>query len=83
MTDPDHKELSVEEHYALLDFANVVQAWSLTRRQTHRSYGTFGQAAAALNVPIERIAEAVEAHYWMFSHDDGPLADREIDHDGE
>ena len=73
----------IDAHYALLNFANEVQAWSLTRRKTPGSYGTFGQAAKALNVSVERIAEAVEEHYWMFSHDTGPLEDREIDHDGE
>lgn len=75
--------MSAEEHYALLDFANEVQAWSLTRRTTHRSYGTFGQAAKALKVSVERIAAAVEEHYWMFTMDDGPMEDRRIDHDGE
>lgn len=74
---------STDEHLALLDFANEVQAWSLTRHKTHGSYGTFEQAAMALNVPVERIAEAVEEHYWMFTLDGGPLEDREIDHDGE
>lgn len=69
--------------YADLDFANKVQAWSLTRRTTRGDYGTFGQAAEAFKVPVERIAQAVDDHYWMFTQDGGPLAEREIDHDGE
>lgn len=78
-----HNPFLSAEDRALDAFASKVQAWSLTRQKTHGSYGTFGQAAEAMKVPVERIAEAVDWHYWMFSHDDGPLADREIDHDGE
>lgn len=69
----------------LLTFANRVQRWSLRgylRRATR--FGTFAQAAKGLDVPIERIADAVGAHYWMFTSDyDLPLAERHIDHEGE
>jgi len=68
----------------LADFANQVQAWSIQYGLTHTHYGTFGDAASALKVSVERIAEAVEWHYWMFTHDtDEPLAMRRIEHDGE
>lgn len=72
-----------QDDQELADFSNELQAWSLTRQKTHGSYGTFGDAASALGVSVDRIAEAVEWHYWMFCHDTGPLAAREIDHDGE
>lgn len=77
------KVIDLDALYSDLDFANQVQAWSLTRRKTRGDYGTFGQAAEAFRVSAERIAKAVEDHYWMFTMDDGPLAEREIDHDGE
>lgn len=73
------------QFHDLLIFANRVQSWSIRgagRRKTH--YGTFAQAAKALGVSVERIADAVGAHYWMFTPDyDLPLAERHIDHDGE
>ena len=78
MTAPDLDAL-----YADLDFANKVQAWSLTRRKTQGDCGTFGQAAEAFKVSVQRIAQAVDDHYWMFTMDEGPLSEREIDHDGE
>ena len=83
IADAGKKVIDLDALYADLDFANKVQAWSLTRRKTRGDYGTFGQAADAFKVPVERIAQAVEDHYWMFTQDDGPLAEREIDHDGE
>lgn len=68
----------------LLTFANRVQSWSWRGRGRRGHYGTFGQAAAYLDVPVERIADAVGAHYWLFSLDyDRPLAERRIDHEGE
>ena len=68
----------------LLQFANRVQSWSWRGRRQRGHYGTFGQAAAYLGVPVERIADAVGAHYWLFSNDyDRPLSERRIDHEGE
>ena len=67
----------------LLTFANRVQSWSWRGRRLRGSYGTFGQAAAKLKVSVERIADAVGAHYWLFTLDyDLPLAERRIDHEG-
>lgn len=68
------------EFSELLDFANGVQKWSLRVKGD----ATFGRAAERFKVPVERIADAVTAHYWMFTHDtDRPLAERRIEHDGE
>lgn len=77
--------LSTAALYELLDFANLVQRWSIRgRRRKGWRYGTFAQAAKHFGVPLERIADAVEAHYWLFTPDTGqPLADRRIDHEGE
>lgn len=79
-------DMPANEFRALLEFANDVQRWSIRgygRRKGWR-FGTFGQAAKHFNVPVERIADAVAAHYWMFCNDtDSPLAERRIDHDGE
>lgn len=64
----------------LLDFANRVQAWAWARPGPV----TFRAAAAALQVTVERINQAVIAHYWMFTPDtDRPLDERRIDHEGE
>jgi hypothetical protein len=72
--------MSTDDLYPLLDFANEVQAWSFGRD----GESTFGEAAAHFGVPVERINQAVVAHYWMFTPDAGaPLADRRIDHEGE
>jgi hypothetical protein len=79
-----------EYDYAMSDFANRVQKWSC--RRTAKSWrekgvgdtGTFGDAASALEVPVQQIADAVEFHYWMFTMDDDlPLAQRRIEHEGE
>ena len=68
----------------LLGFANQVQAWSLAGHRRTPRYGTFAQAAAAFKVPVERIALAVQAHYWMFADDpDAPIGERCIEHEGE
>lgn len=68
----------------LLDFANEVQAWSLRGHRRTPRYGTFAQAAEALKVPVEEIAMAVEAHYWMFADDpSAPIGERQIEHEGE
>lgn len=68
----------------LLDFANEVQAWSLRGHRRTPRYGTFAQAAAHFKVPVEEIALAVEAHYWMFADDpSAPVAERCIEHEGE
>jgi hypothetical protein len=78
------KTMSVHDLGNLLDFANEVQAWSLRGTRRTPRYGTFAQAAEALRVPIEEIALAVEAHYWMFADDPSkPLSDRQIEHEGE
>lgn len=77
--------MSDKDHIAILHFANRVQRWSLqgAGRRKPWPYGTFGAAAKRFDVTVELISAAVEAHYWMFTHDTGPLADRRIDHDGE
>ena len=72
--------LSRDDLYELYDFANKVQ------RYAFRCKGetTFGKAAARFSVPVEKIRDAVVAHYWMFTLDDDlPLADRRIEHEGE
>ena len=72
------------EHRDLLDFANRVQAWSLKGHRRTPRYGTFSQAAAHFGVYVERIAIAVEAHYWMFADDPtAPIGERQIEHEGE
>jgi hypothetical protein len=77
---PRLSDLPDDEFDALLKFANRVQAWSIKRDYG----GTFGEAAAHFNVPVERIEDAVLAHYWLFTHDvDRPLAERRIEHEGE
>lgn len=64
----------------LLEFANDVQAWAFERDGDT----TFGQAANHFALPIERIADAVTAHYWMYTPDrDRPLSERRIEHEGE
>ena len=79
-----------EADQAKADFANRVQKWSV--RRTIKSWrekgvgdtGTFGDAASALQCSVQDIADAVEWHYWMFTHDDDlPLAQRRIEHEGE
>lgn len=79
-----------EYDYAMSDFANEVQAWAIDFEE--KRYGatgdltapTFGDAASALQVPVQQIADAVEFHYWMFTLDDDlPLAQRRIEHEGE
>lgn len=76
--------MSNADLYAILDFANEVQAWSLKGHRRTPRYGTFAQAAKHFAVPVERIALAVEAHYWMFADDpNAPIADRCIEHEGE
>lgn len=68
----------------LLDFANGIQAWSLRGTWRTPRYGTFAQAAKHFRVSVEYIALAVEAHYWMFADDpSAPIADRQIEHEGE
>jgi hypothetical protein len=78
---PAHlRAIETDELYALLDFANRVQRWSFRVKGD----ATFGRAAERFKVPVERIADAVSAHYWMFTLDDGrPLAERRIEHEGE
>ena len=75
--------------YAMSDFANKVQAWAFrTEKKRREATGestapTFGDAASALKVPVQQIADAVEFHYWMFTLDnDLPLAQRRIEHEG-
>ncbi len=78
------KSYSPEEWSEILDVSERVQTWSL--RGTYRTprYGTFAQAAHSLGVPVERIALAVEAHYWMFADDpSAPIGERQIEHEGE
>lgn len=78
------KAMSNADLYDILDFANEVQAWSLKGHRRTPRYGTFAQAAKHFAVPVERIALAVEAHYWMFADDpSAPIADRQIEHEGE
>lgn len=68
----------------LMDFANKVQAWSWRGHRRTPRFGTFAQAAHAHGVPVERIALAVEAHYWMFADDpSAPIGERQIEHEGE
>lgn len=68
----------------LLDFANDLQTWSLRGVWRKPRYGTFAQAATHFGVPVEQIALAVEAHYWMFADDPAaPIGDRCIEHEGE
>lgn len=76
--------LSIEDLGDLVDFANKVQAWSLRGTRRTPRFGSFAQAAAALNVTVEQIALAVEAHYWMFANDpSAPIGERQIEHEGE
>lgn len=76
--------MSVDEQYELLRFANMVQTWSLRGHRRTPRYGTFAQAAAHFGTSVERIALAVEAHYWMFCDDPtAPIGDRQIEHEGE
>lgn len=76
-------DMTTAEFEELLRFANRVQSWSFGDGSSDRQT-TFGDAAAHFNVPVQRIADAVEAHYWMFTTDeDRPLAERRIDHEGE
>ena len=78
------KAMSEAEQYELLDFANRVQAWSLKGHRRTPRYGTFAQAATAFGASVERIAMAVEAHYWMFADDpSAPIGERQIEHEGE
>lgn len=75
--------------YALSDFANKMQAWAFRTEKKRRAAAeewtapTFGDAASALKVPVQQIADAVEFHYWMFTLDTHlPLARRRIEHEG-
>lgn len=79
---PDHLvRMPSADFTELLDFANDVSAWAL---EFDASAVSFGMAAEHFAVPVQRISDAVEAHYWMFTHDtDRPMAERTIDHDGE
>lgn len=80
MSAPDRKLAD----QALAEFSNKVQAWSVARLERGLSAGTFGDAASALRVSVQQIADAVEQHYWMFTSDtDLPLAQRLIEHEGE
>ena len=63
----------------LMTLGNAVQCWALCQKKRPV---TFGLAALAFDTPVERIAEAVENHPWLFACDGGPLADREIEHEG-
>lgn len=64
----------------LLEFANDVQAWSFERNGDT----TFGEAASHFAESVDRIADAVTAHYWMYTPDrDRPLSERRIEHEGE
>lgn len=68
----------------LLDFANKVQVWSLRGGRRQPRFGTFAQAAKHFGVQVDKIALAVEAHYWMFADDPtAPIGERCIDHEGE
>lgn len=74
------QDMPPSQLYRLLDFANRVQKWSLRVKGD----ATFGRAAKRFCVPVERISQAVIAHYWMFTLDtDRPLAERRIEHEGE
>lgn len=76
--------MSIDDMGDLLDFANRVQAWSFRGARRTPRFGTFAQAAQALGVPVEQIALAVEAHYWMYANDpSAPIGEREIEHEGE
>lgn len=69
-----------DEFSELLAFANEVLAWSFDRDGDT----TFDDAAAHFTVPVARIADAVTAHYWMFTPDvHAPIGSRRIEHDGE
>lgn len=64
----------------LLLFANRVQAWSFNRTGPT----TFADAAAHFDTTLQRINQAVVAHYWMLADDpSAPLAERCIEHEGE
>lgn len=64
----------------LLNFANRVQAWSFNREGAT----TFAEAAAHFATSVQRINQAVVAHYWMFADDPSrPMAERCIEHEGE
>lgn len=68
----------------ILAFANAVQHWSMRGHRRRPRYGTFTQAANHFGVPVEKIALAVEAHYWMFADDpNAPIGERQIEHEGE
>jgi hypothetical protein len=83
-------EVVPEFDWAMSEFANKVQRWAFnTEGARYKQTGkwmppTFGDAASALRVPVQQIADAVEFHYWMFTLDDDlPLAMRRIEHEGE
>lgn len=78
------KAMTADEMRRLLIFANRVQKWSLQGHRRTPRYGTFAQAARHFGHPVERIAMAVEAHYWMFADDPtAPIGERQIEHEGE
>jgi hypothetical protein len=67
-----------------------IQRWSI--RRGNKAYreagkadcGNFGEAARALKVTVQEVADAVEWHPWMFTMDgDQPTPIRRIEHEGE
>jgi hypothetical protein len=85
---PIHDWLDENQHN--IDLSKRIQRWSIrrgtkTQRETGKwDGGNFGEAARALNVTVQEIADAVEWHYWMFTMDtDWPLPIRRIEHEGE
>ena len=60
--------------------ASAIQFWAL---QNIGKSCTIGRAAAVFNMPAEAVAEAIDHHCWMFRHEDAPLLEQQIEHDGE
>ncbi|WP_174301390.1 hypothetical protein [Caulobacter sp. S45] len=64
----------------LASLSHAIQVWMLSQE---REDVTVGEAALAFHLSPERIAEAVEWHYWMFLAGAGELHTRLIEQDGE
>ena len=84
--DLDEGELGFKDDGSptLATLSNAIQCWAMLQEQDRPARDvTVGDAAMAFCLPPERIAAAVEHHYWMFLAGEGPLQTRTIEHDGE